>query len=117
MPYRSVLERLVRAVPGVQAALMLDSEGEVVVETGPREDRLRLIGAYQGIALATARRTASRYAGGPITYMLSRYAWGQVILRPLKDGYYMILSLAPDAAAGPGLHHSELAQAHLDQEL
>jgi len=117
MPYQAVLERLVRAVPGVQAALMLDSEGEVVVETGTREDRLRLIGAYQGIALATARRTASRYASGPVNYMLSRYAWGQVILRPLKDGYYMILSLDPDAPTGLGLHHSELAQARLDREL
>lgn len=117
MPYQSVLETLVRSVPGVQAAIMLDSEGEVVVEAGAREERLRLIGAYQGIALAAARRTSARYASGPLTYMLTRYAWGQVIVRPLKDGYYMVLSLDADAAPGPGLHHSEQAQVRIDREL
>lgn len=117
MPYKAVLEQLVRAVPGVQAALMLDSEGEVVVEAGAREERQRLIGAYQGIALATARRTTARYTTGALGYMLTRYTWGQVILRPLKDGYYMVMSLEPDAGAGVGLHHSELAQARLNQEL
>lgn len=117
MPYQAVLDGLVRAVPGVQAALLLDSEGEVVVEAGARDDRMRLIGAYQGIALAAARRTSERYAGGPLAYMLCSYAWGHVIARPLRDGYYLVLSLGPDGAVGVGLHRSEQAQERLNEEL
>jgi predicted regulator of Ras-like GTPase activity (Roadblock/LC7/MglB family) len=117
MPYQALLERMLAAVPGVHAALMLDSEGELVVEAGRREERLRLIGAYQGIALATAQRTARRLAGGPLTYMHARYAWGQIVVRPLKDGYYMVLSLDADTPVGPSLHHAALAQASLDAEL
>lgn len=117
MPYQAVLDGLVRSVPGLQAALMLDSEGEVVVQAGARDERSRLIGAYQGIALAAARRTSSRYDGGPINYMLCSYAWGHVIARPLRDGYYLVLSLAPDGAVGVGLHRSAAAQARLDAEL
>ncbi len=117
MPYQRVLEWLVAATPGLNAALLLDSEGELVVEAGQREHRLRLIGAYQGIALATAQRTARRLAGGPLTYMLCRYAWAQIVVRPLKDGYYLVLAIDPDAPTGPGLHRSELAQARLDVEL
>lgn len=116
MPYQAVLDRLLRVVPGLHAALLLDSEGEVVVEAGRREERLRLIAAYQGIALGTARRSSSR-AGGALTYMHCRYAWGQVIARPLKDGYYLVLSLDPDGAAGLGLHHSEAARERLDRDL
>jgi len=38
MPYRAVLEQLVRSVRGVRAALMFDSEGEVVLEAGERSE-------------------------------------------------------------------------------
>ncbi len=117
MPYQQVLDALVRRVPGLHAALLLDVEGEVVVEAGRREERLRLIGAYQGIALATARRSASRHATGALTYMHCRYAWAHVVARPLKDGYYLVLAFDADAAVGAGLHRSESARARLDQEL
>jgi predicted regulator of Ras-like GTPase activity (Roadblock/LC7/MglB family) len=117
MPYQRLLDALVRRVSGAHAALLLDSEGEVVVESGTRDERNRLIGAYQGIALGTARRTAMRYQGGAIQYMLCRYDWGHVILRPLKDGYYLVLSLGSGALVSAALHHSEGASLHLDQEL
>jgi hypothetical protein len=50
--YLSLLEELVKSVRGAEAALLLDAEGEVVVDTGPRSERHRLIGAYQGLVLA-----------------------------------------------------------------
>lgn len=117
MPYQRLLDALVQRVRGAHAALLLDSEGEVVVESGARDERNRLVGAYQGIALGTARRTATRYQGGAIQYMLCRYDWGHVILRPLKDGYYLVLSLDRAALPSVALHHSEGACVRLDQEL
>ena len=77
MPYLKLLERFLTSAPGAQAALLLDSQGEVVVEAGARDDRHRLIGAYQGIALGVAQRTIKRYAAGPIHYIVCRYAWGR----------------------------------------
>lgn len=117
MPYRAVLEDLVRSVRGVRAALMLDPEGEVVLEAGERADRHRLIGAYQGLALAAARRTFERYAAGRVQYVLCRYDGGRVILRPLLDGYYLVLSLSADGDLSRGVHRSEEAQARLNAEL
>ena len=117
MPYQSLLDGLMRSVRGAQGAVLLDSEGEVVVESGARDYRHRLIGAYQGIALTTAQQTLGPYAESGIRYVLCRYAWGSVILRPLRDGYYLILSLRPGVAIGPGLHHSERTQAEMDAEL
>jgi predicted regulator of Ras-like GTPase activity (Roadblock/LC7/MglB family) len=117
MPYRSVLDSVVRSVRGAQAALMFDALGDVVIETGETLDRHRLIGAYQGIALATAQRTLQRHAAGGVHYMLCRYAAGDVILRPLKDGYYLIVSLASDGDLAHGIRRSAEAQERMNAEL
>lgn len=87
------------------------------MQAGSRDERHRLIGAYQGIGLATARKTLSKHDGGPIRYMLCRYSSAIIILRPLKDGYYLVLSLPVDGRVGEGIHHSELAQEKLNREL
>jgi predicted regulator of Ras-like GTPase activity (Roadblock/LC7/MglB family) len=116
MPYQRILDELVRMVDA-QGALLLDSEGEVVVQGGARDYRHRLIGAYQGLALAAARRSLAPHGVGNIEYILCRYDGANLILRPLKDGYYLVLSLAPDGRVGEGLHHSARAQETLNQEL
>ena len=117
MPYQSLLDGLVRSLDGAQGALLLDGLGEVVVEAGDRGERYRLIGAYQGIGLSRARRTTERYDIGQIRYILGRYAWGHVILRPLKDDYYLVISLAPDANVAKGLHRSAQTQERMNAAL
>jgi hypothetical protein len=49
--------------------------------------------------------------------MLCRYSAGVVILRPLKDGYYLVLSMPVDGRVAEGIHRSELTQEKLNQEL
>lgn len=117
MPYLAILEKLLRAVIGAQAALLLDPNGEVVVQAGVKDDRHRLIGAYQGIALGAAQRTTDRLEMGRIGQVSCRYDGGSVVLTPLKDGYYLIVSLATDASLALGLWHSAEARQALDAEL
>ena len=117
MPYLLILERLLRAVAGAHAALLLDPNGEVVVEAGIKDVRHRLIGAYQGIALARARQAAQRHDIGRIAHFCCRYASGTVALTALKDDYYLIVSLAPEASLAVGLWHSAAAREELNAEL
>ena len=119
MPYLRLLEHLLASVPGALAALLLDVNGEIVVEAGPRaeRDRYRLIGAYQGIHLMSTRKAMSRYAVGALSCLVYRYVACSVILRPLRDGYYLLLSLAPEANLGRALHASKQTAADLDAEL
>ena len=117
MPYLRLLEQLLRNITGSQAALLLDAQGEVVVQAGAHDDRHRLIAAYQGIGLAMAQRTTARFAAGHIGYMVCRYARGSVLLRPLKDGYYLVLSLSAEAGLAHALRHSAATQEELDREL
>lgn len=116
MPFQRLLDSLL-GVPGVVGALLLDGEGEVAIESGARDVRHRLIGAYQGIALAAARRVHSRYGLGETRVLACRYDWGLVVARPLKDGYYLIVSLAPDRPLGVALHASAQLAVRLDREL
>ena len=40
-----------------------------------------------------------------------------MILRPLKDGYYLVLSLPDHGRVGLGVHESARAQERLNREL
>ncbi len=82
-----------------------------------RDDRHRLIGAYQGIALSTAQRTTERSDVGALHLVVCRYKGGSVILRPLKDGYYLLVSLLPAASLAAGVHFSARAQQSLNAEI
>jgi hypothetical protein len=116
VPYQRLLDDLLRSVDG-QGALLLDGEGEVVMESGARDERLRLIGAYQGISLSVLRGMVRRYDSGQVECVLCRYATTVVILRPLKDGYYLVLSLPPDGRVAEGVHRSRLTQERMNTEL
>jgi predicted regulator of Ras-like GTPase activity (Roadblock/LC7/MglB family) len=87
------------------------------MESGEHDECYRLLGAYQGIALGYARRAAARYEGGPVHEMTSRYERGDVILQPLKEGYYLVLVLAAGASLTLGRHLMRPAQARMNQEL
>jgi predicted regulator of Ras-like GTPase activity (Roadblock/LC7/MglB family) len=117
MPYQRILDELVRSVPGAQGALLLDSEGEVVVQAGARDYRHKLIGAYQGIALAVASRIGRRHGAGPVRSLTCRYTQAALVLRPLKDGYYFVLSLGPDAAVAEAERLSDFARGRMDEAL
>jgi predicted regulator of Ras-like GTPase activity (Roadblock/LC7/MglB family) len=112
-----MLERLVRSVHGAQGVVMMDATGEVVFEAGDGHERHRLIGAYQGIALVRLKNAQESCNTGDVSHVHCRYSEGHVILRPLKDGYYLVMSLAPHANVGQALFRSSQAQAQLSAEL
>ena len=45
------------------------------------------------------------------------YSGFNIILRPLRDGYYLMLSLPVDGRVAEGVHHSEQTQERLNREL
>jgi predicted regulator of Ras-like GTPase activity (Roadblock/LC7/MglB family) len=117
VPYQGILDELVRSVPGAEGALLLDSEGEVVVQAGAGEVRHRLIGAYQGIALSIARRIGVRHGTGAVESLTCRYSGAALVLRPLKDGYYFVLAIAPGGGLADAERRSDSARRRIDQEL
>lgn len=117
MPYRRILEALLARVKGARSALLLDAQGEVVVGAGDLDEGQRLIGAYQGIALGMASRTAERFDAGDVRTLVSRHEGGAVVLTTLKDGYYLVVSLGPRAVPAAAARHCEEARERLDREI
>ena len=117
MPYRRILEALLEAVAGSRAALLLDAQGEVVVGAGELDERHRLIGAYQGIALGMAVRTAARFEAGQVASLAWRHEGGSVLLTTLREGYYLVLSLGPRAVLALARRHSDEARGRLNREI
>ena len=117
MPYRRILEALLARVPCSRSALLLDVQGEVVVGAGDLDDRHRLIGAYQGIALGMAMRTAGRFGAGAVRTLAWRYESGAVILATLRDGYYLMLSVGPRGLVALAQRCCEDARRRLDEEI
>ena len=104
-------------MPGAEGALLLDSEGEIVVQAGAGDFRHRLIGAYQGITLAVARRIGARHGTGAVESLTCRYSRAALVLRPLKDGYYFVLAIAPGGGLAEAERRSASAGRRIDQEL
>lgn len=116
MPYKAILEDLLHS-EHVEGALLLDSMGELVLAAGASEHRHRLIGAYQGIVLGQAMRVAGRHSLGALQYMLWRHGAGTVIVRPLKDGYYLVVHVADESEVARCLHRTGAVQQRLNDEL
>jgi predicted regulator of Ras-like GTPase activity (Roadblock/LC7/MglB family) len=117
VPYKRILEALLARVAGARSALLLDAQGEVVVGAGALDERERLIGAYQGIALGMVSRAAERIGGGEVKSVVSRHALGSVVLATLKEGYYLVVSLGPAALPAVAARHCEEARLRLNQEI
>ena len=117
MPYKRILEALLARVAGARSALLLDAQGEVVVGAGDLGERQRLIGAYQGIALGMATRTAERYEAGGVRSLVWRHDAGAVVLTTLKDGYYLVVSLGRESLPAAAVRHCEDARIRLEREI
>ena len=117
MVYASLLNQLCRSLQGAQGALMLDSGGEIVVGSETCDDRLKLIGAYQGIALAAAQKASERYAAGAVDCLSARHEDGSVLAFPLKDGYYLVLALGPGSSLPLAQHRSVEVCERLNAEI
>ena len=135
MPYQRLLDDLIRSVRA-DAALLLDGEGEVAFQSGagvaperrPAAATLTALDAavakrggdvarLYGEGRQTVKAIIARHKMGGLDYVARRHAGGSVILRPLKDGYYLVLSLPVDGRIAEGIHHSELTQETLNREL
>ena len=79
--------------------------------------RHRLIGAYQGIALPWPADGATLRHRARCARLVCRYERRPVILRPLKDGYYLVLALAPTANLGKRCTGPRSARRRMDLEL
>jgi hypothetical protein len=78
----------------VESVIFLDSEGEEIFSYGEIDhDRLKLMGAYQGIVLDCVNRLELGRNGTVIT----RCESGAILTHQFNDGYFICVLLNQDA--------------------
>jgi predicted regulator of Ras-like GTPase activity (Roadblock/LC7/MglB family) len=106
-PFTELLSELVERVDGAIGAAFIDSYGEAVqcVAAGGDEDYIKLMGAYQGIALQTSRAIVKQLEAGAIDYVFTSYDSASFLIKALAHDYFLMLVLPPEANVGKGIYN------------
>jgi predicted regulator of Ras-like GTPase activity (Roadblock/LC7/MglB family) len=118
-PFTQLLTDLVGRVDGAVGAAFIDSYGEAVqcIAEGADEEYVKLMGAYQGIALGTSRTIVSSLDGGEIDYCFTAYESASFLVKALDHDYFLMVVLAPDANVGKGVYVIRNAAAAFNREM
>ena len=113
-PFTELLSDLVHRIDGAIGAAFIDNYGEAVqcVAAEGEDDYVKLMGAYQGIALQTSRGIVRQLDAGEIDFFLTAYENASFLVKALAHDYFLLLVLRPEANVGKGLYNIQrLAEA------
>lgn len=119
MPFQYLLTNLLVDVPGAHGAIFLDPEGEFVEYVTRRATpyQLKVEGAYHGLLLRRASRLLHGADGGQVEQLVVVGSQLKVLSRRLKDGYYLVLIMEPNAPTGLASRAVEVVAAALNREI
>jgi hypothetical protein len=112
MSFQPALQQLVARSPGARGAVLCDLQGEFVelwrAEQPPRgcgelsQYELQIVGAQLASAWLNLETGSVQRGAGSAVEMRLRCEAGTLLCRVLRDGYYLVLLLAPGRpSAGP----------------
>ena len=105
MAFQRILREMILSTDGALGAIFADFEGEAVEVVTERpfdagDHDLRVVGAYQGIAMARLKELCDKSGiGRPVRFGID-FTTVHVLSCDLKDGYYVVLILDPTANEG-----------------
>ena len=117
MPYQSILKSLLESIDGAVGAGFVDYDGETVQLAGQFEDfahRVHL--AYQGIFLESLKSFHEEPLGAPLS-LVCVYQNLTLVIKPLKSGYFLVLTLTHRKQLAKALRATEEAAAQLNLDL
>ena len=102
---KQILDDLVAAVQGAQAAIFLDDEGETISQSGDKNFDVQLIGAWKEIELDRIKDISKRHKLGEVQAVLFSLDQINELVVPVADEYCLLLLLSAyaniqDAMAG-----------------
>jgi len=117
MAFERILKELTDAT-GANGAIMLANDGEVVAAHAARDGLdIDLIGAHHGIILSIIKDASSRSDFKDILSVSITTDTNRLAISTLKEGYYMVLSIARAIPVGRALYESERAARLLEEEM
>lgn len=118
-PFTQLLSDLVERVDGAVGAAFIDNYGEAVqcVAASGDEDYIKLMGAYQGIALQTSRGIVEQLEAGSIDYVFTSYENASFLIKALQQDYFLMLVLESEANLGKGIYNIQRSADAFNKEM
>ena len=119
-PFTQMLTDLVDKTSGAVGAAFIDSYGEAVqcyASDAEEDEHIRLMGAYQGIALQTSRGIIDQLQAGTIDYCYTSYETVSFLIKALQQEYFLMMVLSPDANVGQGIYYLRQIAADFNREI
>ena len=118
-PFTELLASLVDGVEGALGAAFIDNYGEAVQTymVGGDDEYLKLMGAYQGLALQTSRNVIKQLDAGTVDYYFTSYENVSFVVKALQQDYFILLALGPDASIGQGIYRVQRVADAFDREI
>ncbi len=119
MSFAKILSRTLVDVPGTLGWAFLADDGEIIVQDAQRGvESVPLLAAYHSITVGNYRRLGSLAAElGDIRSIVCGYEAGTCLLKLLKENYFIILVLAPDANLGFAMQFLDALTPRLNSEI
>jgi len=101
MPFKNILQGMLDQLPGAVGAIIADWEGEAVDQVAQMDDyEIKVLGAHKGIILTQLRQALQRLDGGALEEVLIHFEKGTVLLTPLTEDYFLVLTVEPEVMVG-----------------
>lgn len=91
---KQMLDDLVAAVNGAQAAIFLDGEGETISQSGDHDIDVQLIGAWKELELDRIKDISKRLKLGEVHAVLFSLDQMNELVVPVADEYCLLLLLS-----------------------
>ncbi|MBW2451860.1 MAG: roadblock/LC7 domain-containing protein [Deltaproteobacteria bacterium] len=118
MPFKTMLNGLVKKVSGAQGAILVDWEGESVEQAGSMDEyELKVLGAHNGVVLRKVRYILKKMSGDKLQELVIATEQAQLIVLPVTDDYSLVLCVDRSECLGRALYESRLCSSRLHREI
>lgn len=119
MPFKMIMKKLVEDTQGAMGAIFVDWEGEAVDQFSLDNEsyNLKLVGAHKGVILSLINNTQRQLLDNEALQVIIKMEKYNVIIAPVKDGYFVVLKLKPEALLSKAHHGLKSAVAALKKEM
>jgi predicted regulator of Ras-like GTPase activity (Roadblock/LC7/MglB family) len=118
MSFEIILKNLVDTVPQAVGAILVDWEGEAVMEHCHCEPYdIRFIAAHQGIILARLKEMQCAAQIGPVEDVVVTSSEGHLIIGCINGDYSLAMSIERSSPVALALHHFRTALEQLKEEI
>ena len=118
MSFEVVLKDLVDQVPQAIGAILVDWEGEAVIENchcDPYD--IRFIAAHKGIILARLKEMQSSSQIGEVEDVVVTSSKGHLMIGCIDQDYSLVMNIERSCLVAPALHHFRRAITALKREI